>query len=130
MDFELDGVSTDEGISMPSGTLTFSGQQFSNFGFTPLAGFGPGTYTLVNAQSISGLGSNLSGSIDGLAATLAVQGNEVVLNVVPEPTTLVLLGNGLAGLAVFRFARRKKRPETLSFPRGASAWQEGKRRAA
>ena len=34
MDFDLDGVSTDDEVSMPSGSLTFSGQQFSNFGFT------------------------------------------------------------------------------------------------
>ena len=33
MDYDLDGVSTDDEVSMPSGTLTFSGQQFSNFGF-------------------------------------------------------------------------------------------------
>ena len=45
MAYDLDGVSTDDEVSMPSGTLTFSGQQFSNFGFTWTAGFGPGTYT-------------------------------------------------------------------------------------
>ena len=75
MDYDLDGVSTDDDLSMPSGTLTFSGQGFSNFDFTPLAGFGPGSYTLVTAESIAGLGSNTSGTVDGLPATLAVQGS-------------------------------------------------------
>ena len=50
---------------MPSSLLTLSGQQFSDFHFTWTGGFGPGTYTLVNAQSITGLGSNTSGTIDG-----------------------------------------------------------------
>ena len=87
MDYELDGVSTDDEVFMPFGTLTFSGQQFSNFGFNWTNGFGPGTYTLVNAKSISGLGSNLSGSIDGLPASLSVSNNNLMLTVVPEPGT-------------------------------------------
>ena len=111
MDYDLDGVSTDDEIAMPSGSLTFSGQQFSNFGFTWTNGFGQGTYTLVNAQSISGLGSNLSGSIDGLPATLSVQGSgnnqDLVLNVTPEPSTFTLLGVGATGLMAYVWRRRR-----------------------
>ena len=111
MDYDLDGVSTDDEVSMPSGSLTFSGQQFSNFGFTWTDGFGQGTYTLVNAQSISGLGSNLSGSIDGLPATLSVQGSgnnqDLVLNVTPEPSTFTLLGVGATGLMAYVWRRRR-----------------------
>ena len=106
MDFDLDGVSTDDEILMPLGSLTFSGQQFSNFGFAWRTGFGPGTYTLVNAKSISGLGSNLSGSIDGLPATLSVQNNDLMLTVVPEPSTTSLLGAGVVGLIGWAWRRR------------------------
>ena len=106
MDFELDGVSTDDEVSMPLGSLTFTGQQFSNFGFTWSAGFGPGTYMLVNAESISGLGSNLSGTIDGLPATLSVSNNNLMLTVVPEPGTLALFGVGVGCLVGAGYVRR------------------------
>ncbi len=99
MDFDLDGVSTDDEVSMPSGSLTLNGQQFSNFGFNWTGGFGPGTYTLVNAESITGLGSNLSGSIDGLPASLSVQNNDLMLTVVPEPSTAALFGAQRCGAA-------------------------------
>ena len=107
MDFDLDGFSTDDEVYLPSGSLTFSGQQFSNFGFTWSAGFGPGTYTLVNAKSITGLGSNLSGSIDGLPATLSVSNNNLMLTVVPEPSTAALLGAGTISIAAYVWRRRR-----------------------
>ena len=93
MDFDLDGVPTDDEISMSSGTLTFNGQQFSNFHFAWTDGFGPGKYTLINADLITGLAST-SGSIDGYPATLAVQGSDLTLTVVPEPSTLRCWGPG------------------------------------
>ena len=147
MDFDLDGVSTDDEVSMPSGSLSFSGQQFSNFGFTWSAGFGPGTYTLVNAQSISGLGSNLGGSIDGLPATLSVQGSgnsqDLVLNVTPEPSTLALLAAAATGLAGYVWRRRgiarrtgkptafaqQDDPSILSFPSHSSPANAARRAA-
>ena len=65
---------------------------FSNFNFTPLAGFGPGTYVLFDGgftTTFAGtLGSSLNGTIDGLDATLGQSGSNVLLTVaaaVPEP---------------------------------------------
>ena len=136
MDFHLDGLSTDDEVSMSSGTLTFSGQQFPNFGFAWTTGFGPGTYTLVNAESITGLGSNLSGSIDGLPASLSVQNNDLMLTVVPEPSTAALLGAGVVGLIGWAWRRRlaaqaasSEAPTTLSLP-SSSSRIEATRRAA
>jgi uncharacterized protein (TIGR03790 family) len=103
MDYELDALSADNEISMPSGLLTLSGQQFSDFNFTPLAGFKPDSiYTLIAAGSISGsLGTSTSGTVDGYRATLAVQGDNLVL-IVPEPSTFALLGAAALGLLAAR----------------------------
>ncbi len=86
MDYALDTPADSDEVYMPSGPLVLGGQQFADFNFTLMAGFAPGTYNLIDAQSISGsLGTSTSGTIDGLPATIAVQGNNVVLTVVPEP---------------------------------------------
>ncbi len=119
MDYSLDGGSTDDEVSMRSGLLSLNAEQFSNFTFMPLAGFAPGSYTLIDAGSVSGvLGSNLSGTIDGLPATLAVKGNDLVLNVVPEPSTLALLTAGAFGLLGYGWRRR--RAARLARPAGQS----------
>ena len=60
---------------MPSAWL-LDNQQFSDFTFTPLAGFGPGTYALIVAGSVSGNLVSNSGTVGGYAATLAVTNNE------------------------------------------------------
>jgi autotransporter-associated beta strand protein len=114
MDFELATPLTSDKILVPTGVLALSGQQFSDFNFTPLANFGPGTYTLINSGSISGdLGSSKNGTIDGLPASLAVQGKDLVLNVVPEPSTLALLiiASGFCWLP-----RRKRRITAVHCP--------------
>ena len=109
---ELDTPSTSSQIIMPSGQLVLTGQQLSDFDFTPTSDFEQGNYLLVEAGSITGsLGLSTSGTVDGLPATLAVQGNDLVLNVVPEPSTPALLVAGAIGLAAWawRFKRARLR---------------------
>ncbi len=98
MDYALDTPVDSDDVYMPSGPLVLSGQQFADFNFTLMADFAPGTYMLIDAQSITGsLGTSTSGTIDGLPANIAIQGDDVVLNVVPEPSTLALLLAGAIG---------------------------------
>jgi autotransporter-associated beta strand protein len=97
MDYELATPLNSDEVYMPTSLLSLNGQQFSDFNFTPLGGFGPGTYTLVDAGSVSGgLGASTSGFINGWPANLGIQGNDLVLTVVPEPgTTMLVLVGGL-----------------------------------
>ncbi len=109
MDYALETPTDSDELYMPSGPLVLSGQQFADFNFTPLAGFGPGTYTLIDTSSVpvGSLGTSTSGTIDGLPANIAIQGDDVVLTVVPEPGTLVLLGVGAVGLVGWGWRRRQ-----------------------
>ncbi len=92
---------------MPGQLLSLDDQQFSDFNFMFLAGFGRGVYTLIDAGSISGsLGANTSGTIDGYPATLAVQDNNLVLNVEPEPLTATLLAAGVLTLLGWAWRQR------------------------
>jgi autotransporter-associated beta strand protein len=123
MDYELDTPLDSDMVLMTSGALNLYGQQFSDFNFTPLGGFGPGTYSLVDAGSISGsLGASTSGTIDGLPANLAVQGDNLVLKVspVPEPRTLALLVVGATLLSTPRVRRRATRVPSFPSRRDAS----------
>ena len=118
-----DGLSTryafdraDE-VLMPSGQLTLNGQQFADFNFTPPASFGPGSYDLIDAGSISGsLGTSTSGTIDGLPATLAVQrgSNDLVLNVTPEPSYAHAAGRRRHRSCRLRLAAAKSSEERLN----------------
>jgi len=120
MDYELATPLGSDEVLMPTGLLVLSGQQFSDFNFTPLAGFGSGTYTLIDAGTIFGsLGQSTSGTINGLSASLAVQGNDLVLNVVPEPPTLVLLLAGTVAIVGHAW-RRKCGPNDASRKRQAA----------
>jgi autotransporter-associated beta strand protein len=101
LDFELASISTSDLISLGSSTLYLNNQDFSDFNFTALSGFGQGMYTLIDAGIISGnLGDNPSGTIDGYFATISKSGNDLVLNVVPEPGTWALLAAACLGLFV------------------------------
>ncbi len=110
--FNLDGVSSSDKISLSLGTLNIGSElDFNDFSFTTSAGFGPGTYTLfdLNDSSATLSGSlaltGLDGTVGGLGATLAVSGNDVVLQVVPEPGAAISL---LAGLAVLSLRPRRR----------------------
>ena len=54
MDYELGTPTDSDEVLMPSGMLALNGQQFSDFNFTALGGFGDGDYTLIDAGSTSG----------------------------------------------------------------------------
>jgi autotransporter-associated beta strand protein len=106
MDYELDTPSTSDVIH--AGSLVLNGQQFTDFTFSPTANFEPGSYDLIDFASSSGsLGASASGSIAGYPATLSMQDNDLVLNVVPEPSTLALLAAGVIGLAGYGWRRRR-----------------------
>ncbi len=125
MDFQLATPTTSDMVLMPSGSLALNYQLFSDFNFTPLANFAPGEYTLIDAGSISGsLGASSSGTIDGYSATLAIQDNNLVLNVVPEPSTLAMLAGVIAGLMVYIERHAEVTPEGYHL-----RWFHGTRKA-
>jgi autotransporter-associated beta strand protein len=104
-------LGTNDEISMPGELLALNGQQFSSFDFSETAGFGPGTYDLIAFGSYRGsLGNSTSGTVDGYPANLALSGNDLVLTVVPEPSTLALLGAGVIGLWAYGLRRRHPFP--------------------
>ena len=142
MDYDLDLPGTSSIISCGNLVLG-SPLQFSSFDFTTTTNFQQGTYYLIEANSLPGgsLGTSTSGAIGDYSATLAVQGNNLVLKVVPEPGTLALLAAGAIGLVGYGWRRRKARlakptaidqqdtPPTLSF-RPHSSPASAARRAA
>ena len=79
---------------MTSGPLSFTDLAFGDFSFSTGAGFGPGTYPLINFGSYTGSFGNQTRVLDGYAASIGISGDNLVLNVVPEPSTLALLAVG------------------------------------
>jgi autotransporter-associated beta strand protein len=109
LDFDLASTSASDKISMSSYTLYLNNQDFYDFTFTALSGFGNGTYTLIDAKTISGnLGSNLTGNIGNYSATLSTYNNDLILTVVPEPGTWLLLASTCMAIFVGKRMRRKK----------------------
>jgi hypothetical protein len=109
LDFDLATPNASDKIFMPSSMLLLSNQQFSDFTFAVQDGFCPGTYTLIDAASIQGsLGNSLSGTINGLDASISTSGGDLLLTVVPEPGSFVLLSAGAACLIGFAWRRRQQ----------------------
>lgn len=108
--FDLGATGASDKFVLSSGTLNIGTLDFSDFAFNIVGGFVGGTFVLFDANSaiLGSIGTD-SGTIGGLAATLSIVGNDVVLNVaaVPEPSTYALVFGGLAALAVLR-SRKKK----------------------
>jgi autotransporter-associated beta strand protein len=99
----------------PASALTINGAvSFGGFGITNLVGLdssvAEGTYTLINGTgainfaNVSDMGITNAQDIGGGKSAYFQQGS-LQLVVIPEPSTLILLGISLATLAVFR--RRK-----------------------
>jgi hypothetical protein len=111
--FEL-GVASDR-IVLTNGTLNLgTGFDLDDFTFTDAGGFGAGSYTLFESNSliVGTLGTNVSGTVLGFEASLefADGGTDLVLNVVPEPgASVALLGGFVTLLGLQRFRRRRQR---------------------
>lgn len=101
--FDLAAPSASDKVAVTAGTLALNSQEFDDFTFNTLAGFAPGTYTLFESVATTGsLGSNLTGKVGGYDASLKLDGNNIVLNVVPEPATMCLLALGSVAAIVRR----------------------------
>jgi autotransporter-associated beta strand protein len=87
-----------------AGATILGGIGFDNFTFLPGVGFGPGVYTLIDATSISGLGTGTTGTVGGYDAALSIDGDnqDLLLTVIPEPGTLGLIGMLTVVAALFR----------------------------
>jgi fibronectin-binding autotransporter adhesin len=112
--FELGTPAASDRVVLTLGTLNLGSGTLGldDFAFTNVGSFGAGTYTLFDtAASIAGSLDllNTSGFVLGLPATLAFAagGTDLVLNVVPEPSSLAMLT-----LGALAFVRRRARRES------------------
>jgi autotransporter-associated beta strand protein len=105
--YELGTVGASDKVTLTGGALNIGSGvlAFDDFNFAALGGFAAGTYTLFDGDtSIVGTldsnPANLTGSIGAFTATLGFADgtNDLVLNVVPEPSSIVSLLGGLGAL--------------------------------
>jgi len=108
--FDLGAVGASDKITLTTGTLNVGTLDFADFTFTATTGFGDGTYVLFDAASaITGTIGTATGMIGGKSATVSIDNlnNDVLLTVVPEPSTSLLIGSAALGLVAL--ARRRRR---------------------
>ena len=101
--FELDAGGASDVVALDN--LIMSDLELSDFAFTDLGGTAAGTYTLFDANSITGgFGAGATGTLFGFDAELAQSGNNVVLNLtaVPEPSTALFSLLGISALVLRR----------------------------
>jgi len=111
--FDLAAPSASDKVVLALGALNIGSMTNSDFVFTELSGFSNGTYVLFDASSaITGSVTSALNSISftgGRTGTLSLDAlnNNVLLTVVPEPTTWALLAFSLTSIMVLR--RRRAR---------------------
>lgn len=101
------GVSYDQ-IQLSTGALDIGTDlDFNDFGFNLLVDFAPGTYTLFDTDAaIVGTLGTTTGILDGYDAELAIVGNDLVLQVIPEPASMAAVFAALvAAVALLRRRR-------------------------
>jgi hypothetical protein len=107
--FRLGSVS--DSLAVTGGGFSFIGVDtlvWDDFAFTTVSGFGGGTYVLISsADGWFGSVGDLSGEIDGLDATISLNGNDLVLTVIPEPATVTMMF-GLLAAGILWFRKRRK----------------------
>jgi hypothetical protein len=114
--FDLGATGASDQVDVTGGTLTLNSQNFSDFSFTTLSGFGTGAYDLFvtdGSGDITGSLGTTTGSIGAYTGTLSVLNSQyLVLTVtpgaIPEPTTWAMMLLGIAVLAVWRPSARSK----------------------
>lgn len=109
--FELGSLASSDKIVLSGSSALNIGSgflEFDDFSFSPLAGFGAGTYVLFDSNTLitGSLGPDRVGTVGGFNATLGIApgGQDVILTVVPEPGSAMLI---LGGLAIAGARRRR-----------------------
>jgi autotransporter-associated beta strand protein len=114
--FAIDPAVFSADVAVNTGTLNIGTGllEFDDFNFSALGSFdSPAQYVLFHTDgtnsTINGsLGLNLSGQIAGSEASIAINGNDIVLQVVPEPNSLAMLAGSIGmALGLQRFRRRR-----------------------
>lgn len=115
--FELGVTGSSDQFTLASGTLIAGTLNFEEFSFSQVTGFGTGTYKLFDLNSaMTGTIGTASGSLGGgytgmLSIGTGADVNDILLTVVPEPSTCLLALFG-AGSMLFR----RKRTSSPNFP--------------